>query len=271
MSQASQFRVSRRYVVGTVAAATAAISLTPASPTLAQAEQKTFVLVHGGWRGGWCWRRVSDLLEKKGHKVFTPTLTGLGERAHLLVAGINLATHTTDIVNVVKFERLNNIVLVGHSYAGLVITPVAEEISPKISSIVFLDAFLPEVGESALTTASQTSRDAIAAAVQRGEIFTKPLPASLFGDNEKDRPWVDELSTPHPILTLTDTCKAAAGREKIAKKTYIRALGYNNPAFNNALAKTKADKTWRTYEVNSGHDVMVDMPERLVEILLEVA
>jgi pimeloyl-ACP methyl ester carboxylesterase len=271
MSQSVGPEVNRRHVIGTLAAATAANAAATATPALAQVEQKTFVLVHGGWRGGWCWRRVSDQLEKKGHKVFTPTLTGLGERSHLLAKGINLQTHTTDIVNVVKYERLNNIVLVGHSYAGLVITPAAEQIGPQIASIVFLDAFLPQVGESAMTTASQTSQDAIKAAVERGEIFTKPLPASLFGDNEKDRPWIDGLSTPHPILTLTDSCVATDAREKIAKKTYIRALRYNNPAFNNALARTKADKTWRTYELDSGHDVMADMPDRLVEILLEVA
>lgn len=267
MAQGDRLEVSRRGVVGGLAAAVAA----PISSTQAQPGQKAFVLVHGGWRGGWCWRRVSDLLEKQGHKVFTPTLTGLGERSHLIAAGISLATHTTDVVNVVKFERLSDICLVGHSYAGLVITPVAEQIGPSISSIVFVDAFLPEVGQSASTTASQTSRYAIAAAIQRGEIATKPLPASLFGDNEKDRPWIDELSTPHPILTLTDKITATAAREKIRKKTYIRALGYNNPAFNAALAKTKADSSWRTYELNCGHDVMVDMPQQLVDILVQVA
>jgi len=261
--------LSRRHVMGAMAAATAAGAV--ASSAIAQTQQKTFVLVHGGWRGGWCWRLVADQLEKKGHKVFTPTLTGLGERSHLLAKGINIDTHATDIVNVVKFERLNNIVLVGHSYGGLVITPVAEQIGPQISSIVYLDAFLPEVGESALTTASQTSRDAIKAAVERGEILTKPLPASLFGDDEKNRPWIDGMSTPHPILTLTDSCTGASAREKVAKKTYVRALKYNNVAFNNALAKTKADKTWRTYELDTGHDVMIEMPDRLVEILLEVA
>src|SRR6478609_7038556 len=103
MSKSIGPELSRRHVIGTMAAATAASAV--ASTAIAQAPQKTFLLVHGGWRGGWCWRRVADQLEKKGHKVFTPTLTGLGERSHLLVKGINLQTHTTDIVNVVKYER----------------------------------------------------------------------------------------------------------------------------------------------------------------------
>jgi pimeloyl-ACP methyl ester carboxylesterase len=270
MTSSGEFHVDRRHVIGGLAAASVAAATTT-GPADAQGAQKTFVLVHGGWRGGWCWRRVSDLLERKGHKVFAPTLTGLGERSHLLAKGINLATHTTDVVNVIKFERLENIVLVGHSYAGLVITPVAEQVGPVISSIVYLDAFLPEVGDAALSTASQTSRDAIAAAIERGEIATKPLPASLFGDNEKDHQWIDSLSTPHPVLTLVDKTVATSAREKIAKKTYIRALKYKNPAFNSALERTKADKSWRTFELDCGHDVMADMPERLTEILLEVS
>src|SRR5467141_778863 len=119
---------SRRAVVGAMAAGTMTTLGTPISSAQAQTSAKTYVLVHGAWHGGWCWRRVSDLLEKRGHKVFTPTLTGLGERSHLLNGGIGLATHVTDIVNVVKWEDLNDVVLVGHSYAGFVISGVAEQV-----------------------------------------------------------------------------------------------------------------------------------------------
>src|SRR5438309_11499546 len=98
---------------------------------------KIFVLVHGAWHGGWCWRRVSDLLEKQGHKVFTPTLTGLGERSHLLRAGINVTTHVTDVVNLIKWEGLSDVVLCGHSYGGMVVSVVAEQMADKLSSSVF--------------------------------------------------------------------------------------------------------------------------------------
>src|SRR5215468_3419613 len=107
----------------------------------------TFLLVHGAWHGGWCWRRVSDLLEQQGHKVFAPTMTGLGERSHLLDARINLATHIADIVNVIKWEKLEDIVLVGHSYGGVIISGVAEQMRQSIGSIVFLDAFVPASGD----------------------------------------------------------------------------------------------------------------------------
>ena len=104
---------------------------------------KTFVLVHGAWHGGWCWRRVSDLLERQGHKVFTPTLTGLGERSHLMSKEIRLATHITDVVNHLKWEGLEGVVLCGHSYGGMVVSAVAEQMADKIASIVLLDAFVP--------------------------------------------------------------------------------------------------------------------------------
>src|SRR3954452_13800968 len=127
---ANDASTSRRKVL-TAGAALAAVA-TAGSPAQAQAEPKTFVLVHGSWHGGWCWRRIADRLEKRGHKVFTPTLTGLGERVHLLNAAVDLNTHITDVVNLIKFDSLENVVLVGHSYAGEVITGVAEQALPSI-------------------------------------------------------------------------------------------------------------------------------------------
>ncbi len=107
----------------------------------------TYVLVHGAWHGGWCWRRVADRLIQRGHTVFTPTLTGVGERSHLRTRDVDLTTQITDIVNVMKWEGLKDIVLCGHSYGGFVVTGVAERMESSISSIVYLDAFLPEDGD----------------------------------------------------------------------------------------------------------------------------
>jgi pimeloyl-ACP methyl ester carboxylesterase len=237
----------------------------------AQTSGKTFVLVHGAWHGGWCWRRVADLLEKKGHKVFTPTMTGLGERSHLLDAKVNLATHVTDIVNVIKWENLNDVVLVGHSYGGAVISGVAEQAREAIGSIVFLDAVVPESGDSLFTKASQTTRDAITAVQQKGETSMKPIPAAFFRVNEKDRAWIDAMCTPQPLATFTDKIAVTGAREKIAKKAYIRAKGYPSVPFDAMQEKYKADTAWRSYELPCGHDAMVDMPDRVTEILVEVA
>ena len=232
---------------------------------------KTFVLVHGAWHGGWCWRRVSDLLEAKGHKVFTPTLTGLGERSHLMRAGIDISTHATDVVNLMKWERLSGVVLCGHSYGGMVISLVAEQMAEKIASIVFLDAFVPENGDTMEALTSDAVRETLKAAAARGDLGVPQRSAAAFLVNQKDQAWVDSLTGPQPIGTMTETLKLTGAREKIGKKSYIRAGAYPNPGFDKALARVKADKSWRTYDVPCGHDVMVDMPERLTEILLEVA
>jgi pimeloyl-ACP methyl ester carboxylesterase len=231
----------------------------------------TFVLVHGAWHGGWCWRRVADLLQAKGHKVFTPTLTGLGDRSHLLRAGINVSTHVTDIVNVMKWERLAGVVLCGHSYGGMVIAGVAEQMADKIASIVFLDAFVPQNGDAMATLTSQAVRDTLKAAAERGDLGVPPRPAAAFLVNEKDQVWVDAMCVPQPIGTMTEVLKLTGATNKIGKKAYVRAGRYPNPGFDAALAHVKADKAWRTYDVPCGHDVMVDMPELLTEILLEVA
>ncbi len=262
---------SRRTVVGAMAAGTMATLGGPIGAAQAQATAKTFVLVHGGWHGGWCWRRVSDRLEKSGHKVFTPTMTGLGERSHLLDPKINLATHVSDIVNVIKWEGLSDIVLVGHSYGGMIISGVAEQAREAIGSIVFLDAFVPENGDALATGASQPVREAIATLVQKGETAMKPVPAAVFRVNEKDRAWVDAKCTLHPLATLTDKITLTGARDRVAKKAYIRAKGYPSVPFDGAQAKLAGNSAWRVYELPCGHDAMVDMPDRLSEILLEVA
>jgi pimeloyl-ACP methyl ester carboxylesterase len=262
---------TRRAVLTGMAAGIGAIGMVEQASAQAQTSGKTFVLVHGAWHGGWCWRRVADLLQKQGHKVFTPTMTGLGERSHLIDAKVNLATHITDIVNVIKWEGLRDIVLVGHSYGGCIISGVAEQTGDAIGSIVFLDAFVPENGDTLATKASQPVREAIAGLVEKGEKVMKPVSAAVFRVNEKDRTWVDAMCTPHPVATLTDKITITGARDRIAKKAYIRAKGYPSVPFDGFQERLKANAAWRIYELPCGHDVMVDMPDRLSEILVEVA
>src|SRR5258708_18982874 len=170
-------RGTRRRLVGGMAVGAGLMALAGGLPTAAQAQagRKTFVLVHGSSAGGWCYRRVADLLERAGHKVYTPTLTGLGERSHLMSGLITLDTHITDVVNVVRWENLQDFVLVGHSYGGCVISGVAEQAEGKISSIVFLDAFMPENGQRVLDTNSPRSRAEIDQAQKKAEI-SRPAP-----------------------------------------------------------------------------------------------
>ena len=231
----------------------------------------TFVLVHGAWHGGWCWRRVADRLRRYGHAVFTPTLTGLGERSHLLRPGIDLATHVADIVSVLRWERLRDVVLCGHSYGGFVISGVAEEMPALIRSVVFLDAFLPGNGDTIQKVVGPAVQDAIRAALQRGALGVPPRAAEAFGVNEADRKWVDDLCVPQPIGTFTSPIALSGARERIARKIYIRAKGYDNPGFDRAFAAVQSDPSWHCHQVPCGHDVMVDMPDRLTELLLQAA
>lgn len=231
---------------------------------------KTYVLVHGAWHGGWAWQRVADRLRARGHRVFTPTLTGLGERAHLLRPGVNLSLHIADVLAVIKYEQLDDVVLVGHSYGGCVISGVAEAVPGAIRSIVFLDAFIPDNGDATVHLVQPAVREVIEAALERGDTTIPVRDAAAFGVNEKDRAWVDSLAGPHPIGTMTEKLKLTGARDRIPKKTYIRAAGYPNVSFEKAHERTKADPSWRTYEVPCGHDVMIDEPDRLTEILLEV-
>jgi pimeloyl-ACP methyl ester carboxylesterase len=163
------------------------------------------------------------------------------------------------------------VVLCGHSYGGMVITGVAEQAASSIASLVFLDAFVPEDGNSVAAFTSQTMRDAIKAALAKGEIALPSRSAEFFGVNERDRAWVDRKLTPQPIATFTETIALTGALQKIATKSYIRAPSYLNPGFDKALARIKADPSWRTHEAACGHDVMVDAPEWLAKILLGAA
>jgi len=236
---------------------------------MSQPSPKTFLLIHGAWHGGWCWQRVADRLRARGQTVFTPTLTGQGERAHLLHPNIDLSLHVADVLSVVKCERLNDIVLVGHSYGGCVISGVAEAVGDKIRSIVFLDAFIPDNGESLFDVVQPAVKEVIQGVLDRGETTVPVRDAAAFKVNEKDRAWVDSLATRQPIGTMTEKIKLTGARDRIAKKIYIRASGYPNVSFDKAFARVKADRGWRVYEVPCGHDVMIDEPDRLTDILLE--
>jgi Alpha/beta hydrolase family len=267
--------ITRRRMIGTGAVGVGVLALASGEvvgEARAQSAPKTFVLIHGAWVGGWYWRRVSDLLEKKGHKVFSPTLTGLGERSHLLSKDINLDTHVTDIVNVIKWEGLNDICFVAHSYAGFPASGALEEIGDRVSSIVWLDAMKPENGDRFVDLLPEPRRAPLLAAFEKGEPGLKAPKAEFFLVNEKDRALVDEKATPQPTSTLVQPVKLSGAREKVTKKTYIRVTRYASPGLDKALEKCKADKSWTVVETNApGHIVMLDAPQWLADQLFQAA
>ena len=232
---------------------------------------RTFVLIHGAWHGGWCWRRVADLLRAEGHSVFAPTLTGLGERSHLMSNAITLETHVHDIVNVFKFEDLEGVTLVGHSYGGWPVSGALEHLESRVSSVIFLDAFLPEDGQKGIDQNSPESIAAIKAAIERGEVSRKGPNAAAFAVLPENQAWVDALMTPQPIGVSLTPVKLTGARDRIAKRSYIRAGRYAQPSFDRYLAERKAAPGWMTHVVDSGHDVMVDHPRELKDLLLRFA
>jgi pimeloyl-ACP methyl ester carboxylesterase len=272
MSIVHSLRPTRRQILRAVGTGVAGVAVPGASASAQSGRpRRTFVLVHGAWHGGWCWRRVADRLQAAGHTVYTPTLTGLGERSHLINRDINLDTHITDVVNVFKWEGVANAVLCGHSYGGWVISGATEQVLPQVASIVFLDAFVPRDGQTGLDIATPTSRDGINLAIKNGAISRPPPTAESFKVNEKDRAWVDAKMTPQPIGVSLQKIRLTGALERVDKKAYVRAANYPSPTFDGFFAAAKTTPGWRTYAVPSGHDVMVEMPERLAEVLLELA
>lgn len=228
------------------------------SSQIQETNPATFVLVHGAWAGGWDWLRVMDALLAKGHRVYAPTLSGLGERSHLASENITLTTHMQDIVNEITYKDLNDVVLVGHSYAGFVITGVAERIADRLSSIVYLEAFIPEDNQSFVDIAPWIDRS----------LPMVPAPPTSPGDylREADRAWVDSKATAQPLGTFIETLRVTGAYQRIPKKTFIRATGWDGP-FDQTVAVARADPSWRVFELACGHDVPVDMPAELAAIL----
>ncbi len=232
----------------------------------------TFVLVHGAWHGGWCWRRVADLLRARGHAVFTPTLTGLADKSHLMSKSIDLDTHANDIVNLFRWERLSGAVLVGHSYGGWPVSAAVEKLEDRVSSVVFLDAFFPRHGQRGLDVQLPENRARIEAAVARGDVSRPAPPASFFNvADPADAALVDSLTTPQPLGVSLTRIALAGARERVGKRAYVRTRGTPNAFFDGYFDELKAGGNWRMYDEPCGHDMMIDAPERLVEILVECA
>jgi pimeloyl-ACP methyl ester carboxylesterase len=230
---------------------------------------KTYVLVHGAYHGGWCWRDVAPRLRAGGHHVFVPTLTGLGERAHLVSPAVNLSTHVDDVVNLILWEELSDVILVGHSYAGHVVSLVADRLKPQLKHIVYLDAVLPKDGKPFLAPGIGEER----AKTAKDGYLQEPPDVTWFGV-PADHPqagWVRRRLTHHPLPTLMETVRYSNGGPAGLPKTYVRCLKRreaNTPDPIEPLVKGKPEWTWLT--LDTGHDAMVTMPDELSRLLLAI-
>jgi pimeloyl-ACP methyl ester carboxylesterase len=239
-----------------------------------QIAMSTFVLVHGAWHGGWCYKPVAQLLRNAGHQVYTPTLTGLGERSHLMSPAVNVDTHVQDIVNVFRWEELSDVVLAGHSYGGMVITGVADKIPDKIRSLVYLDAFVPANGQSLIDFLPPDLHARLRDdARQNGNGYLMaPIPAEAFGVNKKDAAWVDRMCVKHPLGCFEQKMSLTGAHAGVPKHTYVLATEYPLKGnFAPIADRLRQDKKWKVVDFPCGHDLMLDMPKETADLLIASA
>lgn len=227
----------------------------------APSRRATFVLVHGAWHGGWCWKKLTPLLRAAGHQVFTPTLTGLGDRAHLLNADVDLELHIKDLAALLEFEDLQNVTLVGHSYGGMVIAGVTARAGARLSRLVYLDAFLPENGKAVKDyTTLVPARD-------DGWRVPPPGPPSAFGvTNERDIAWMVPRLGDQPLKTFTQPVNIAERLGSQLPSTFIQCT--KAPFFAEAAERAKRQGFSYRALFSAGHDAMVTQPQALAKILL---
>ncbi len=240
----------------------------------------SFLLVHGAWHGGWCWRDVSAALLRAGHRVHAPTLTGLGERAHLLRADIDLQTHITDVQNAIEAEELHDVVLVGHSYAGMLVTALADRMPGRLSHLVYVDAVVPRPGESWSSTHSPATRLARLQAARESAWFAFAAPDPVvFGLSGADHDWVKRRQTPHPGHTYEAVLEFDVHRVAAVPRTFIDCTAPALATIDAIRPRVRSAAFWdgawlpgsRVVELPTGHDPMISSPAALTEILLACA
>jgi pimeloyl-ACP methyl ester carboxylesterase len=225
-----------------------------------------FVLVHGGWHGGWAYQRLARLLRSAGHEVYTPTLTGLGDRHHLACMPINLETHITDVQNLIVYESLSEVILVGHSYGGMVVTGVADRIADRVATLVYLDALVPKSGDTLFSLRPEYQTIFLTrAAAGEGRLIAPPA-ASRFDARSEFWPLIDANTTPHPLACFTQALTLTGAHERVKQRLYIYATG---GIFDGSYERFKGNGV-EIYEVaEAGHTIMLDQPEDVCRILID--
>lgn len=232
---------------------------------------KTFVLVHGSWCGGWIWRDVRTALERAGHRVYAPSLTGLADRSHLLSAAINLTTHIDDIANLIRWEQLHDIVLVGHSYAGLVISGVAERVpAGTIASIIYLDAFYLGDGERTVAATDEVHRPHLIE-IDGVRCLAPPDSANAFALDPASAAWVNAQVTPMPAAPFAERPVITGARDAVGCKTFIEARRSTMPFFHPIARTLEQRDDWQVRTIDCDHLMMVSHPEETARLLQAAA
>lgn len=217
----------------------------------------TFVLVPGAWHGGWTFEPLARGLRAAGHEAYAVTLTGIGSRAHLLTASVNLDTHIADVVNLLVENDITDAVLVGHSYGGMVVTGAADRVPERVSGLVYVDAAVPEHGQSLWSLVTDNERAWYLGGVDETGYTSAPLP------------FFDPRATPHPLASLMQAVRLDGPVDRFPNKDYVYATGWDGESpFAELFARLSATPGWHTHAVDSGHNVMRDAPDALLKVLL---
>ena len=208
------------------------------------------------------------MLRAAGHDVFTPTLTGMGERSHLAGLEINLDTHIRDVANVLEYENLRDVILCGHSYAGIVVTGVAGEIPERIKGLFYLDAFVPQSGQSFFDVVSPDIRSQflLLAAQDGGRV--PPIPAAAFNVNAADAAWVDAMCGPQSLASFAQAVRVGVEAVQVARRTYVFASANGMETFRPIYERLRQEEGWTVHSIACGHDIMLDSPAELADLLL---
>jgi len=230
---------------------------------------KTFLVCHGAWGGGWSWKKMHPLMRAAGHRLLTPTYTGLGEREHLANPSIDLETHIQDVLNVMKYEDLNDIVLLGHSYGGMVATGVADRSRDKFAQLIYLDAFVPRDGQS-LFDLNEAGRGPMRDAAKSGDGWRVPPNPTPPDTPAADAAWLAERRVHHPLKCFLQPLKLHNGKLTLPR-SYIYALRAT-PAdtFRQFADRAKRDPAWRYHEIDASHSPHVTTPQVLMVLLQRI-
>ena len=231
---------------------------------------KTFLVCHGAWSAGWAWKKMHPLMSKAGHRLVTPSYTGLGERAHLAIPSIDLETHIADMLNVIKYEDLRDIVLVGHSYGGMVATGVADRARDKVKQLIYVDAFVPNDGQSLLDL-NEKDRQRVEDLASSGDGWRVPPNPTPPDTPPADVDWLSERRVHMPVKCFQTRLKLQGGPLTLPR-SYIYATRIT-PAdtFGPFARMTKGDPAWRYFEIDASHSPNVTAPEALMALLQKIA
>jgi pimeloyl-ACP methyl ester carboxylesterase len=230
-----------------------------------------FLVCHGAWGGGWSWKKMRPLMRAAGHRFITPTYTGLGERAHLASPSIDLDTHIQDIRNVITYEDLRDIVLVGHSYGGMVATGVADRARDRIARLIYLDAFVPKDGQSLLDLLPESERQRVRGLAKAGDgwrVTPNPTPPDTSAE---DQVWLNARRVNMPIKCFETRLKLFGGELKLPRSyIYCKRITPADP-FGQFARRARSEPGWRHFEIEASHSPGVTAPEALMELLESIA